>query len=131
MGAVAAGDSNSCRTGGGGGENDKVEPWTVCESEGGKKKKKKSDGERGVRLKDHDCAGVEETCCWIKFRFITSCMSSRSKVDSSTCGTSTNYGNPSRLGNVALSHTCIALLQSLANLCMFISFLIFFPPSQA
>lgn len=108
MGAVAAGDSNSCRTGGGGGgggKNDGVEPWTVCKSEGEKKKKKKkSDGEGDVRLKDHDCAGAEETCCWIKFSFITSCISSRSKVDSSTCGTSTNYGNSSRLGNVAQSH---------------------------
>lgn len=98
MGAVAAGDNNICITGGAGGggsENGKVEPWTVSEPEVAKRKNKKCDDERKkVRVKDDDdSGGVEKTGCWIKFSFIASCISSRSKVDNSTCGTSTNYGN--------------------------------------
>uniref|UniRef100_A0A5B7A3W7 non-specific serine/threonine protein kinase n=1 Tax=Davidia involucrata TaxID=16924 RepID=A0A5B7A3W7_DAVIN len=40
------------------------------------------------KKKDDD---AEETGCWIKFRFLGSCISSRSKVDSSISGTSTQY----------------------------------------
>lgn len=58
----------------------KVETWDVEKSKGGKKKK------------DEDDSG-EDTGCWIKLRFIGSCITSRSKVDSSVSGTSTNYGN--------------------------------------
>jgi len=70
----------------GGAENGKVvvESLDVCKSKG-RKKKKKEDGE--VEEK-------EETGCWFRLRFIGSCISSRSKVDSSVSGTSTNYGNP-------------------------------------
>ena len=65
-----------------GAENGKVvESWDVCKSKG--KKKKKDDG----------VVGEEETGCWIRLRFIGSCISSRSKVDSSVSGTSTHYGN--------------------------------------
>ncbi|KAE8021657.1 hypothetical protein FH972_007529 [Carpinus fangiana] len=53
-----------------------VGDWDVEKSKGRKKK----DG------------GAEGTGCWIKFRFIGSCMSSRSSVDSSISGTSTQYG---------------------------------------
>ncbi|KNA22633.1 hypothetical protein SOVF_032610 [Spinacia oleracea] len=56
----------------------KVETWDVEKSKGGKKKK------------DEDDSG-EDTGCWIKLRFIGSCITSRSKVDSSVSGTSTNY----------------------------------------
>lgn len=35
----------------------------------------------------------EETGCWIKLRFFGKCISSRSKVESSSSGTSTQYGN--------------------------------------
>lgn len=109
MGAIAAEDinTNSSSTGaiggggggglGGGGENGEVERWTVCEPEG---EEKKSDNERKeVRVKEDDCATVGETGCWIKLKFFGSCLSSRSKVDTSICGTSTNYGNSSCLGN--------------------------------
>ncbi|KAH7554038.1 hypothetical protein JRO89_XS12G0100900 [Xanthoceras sorbifolium] len=51
-----------------------------------KKKKKKKDGAEG---------GEEIGCC-VKFRFMESCMPSRSKVDSSmSTGTSTNYDSKS------------------------------------
>jgi len=68
-----------------GGENGKViESLDVCKSKGWKKKKKQD----GV-MEDEET----ETGCWLSFRFIGSCISSRSKVDSSVSGTSTNYGN--------------------------------------
>jgi hypothetical protein len=53
-----------------------VADWTVGKS----KLKKKKDG------------AAEESGCWIKFRFIGSCISSRTRVDSSISGTSTQYG---------------------------------------
>ncbi|CAJ1931700.1 unnamed protein product [Sphenostylis stenocarpa] len=64
-----------------GAENGKVvEAWDVCKAKG---RKKKGDDE------------VEETGsgCWLKLRFIGSCISSRSKVDTSVSGsgTSTHY----------------------------------------
>ncbi|XP_057961522.1 serine/threonine-protein kinase PBL34-like [Malania oleifera] len=49
--------------------------WSVGKSEG--------------RDKNDDDAEV--TGCWVKFRFIVSCMSSRTKIDSSISGTSTQY----------------------------------------
>ena len=65
-----------------GGENGKVvESWDVCKSKGRKKKK----GDEG---------GEAEAGCWVRLRFIGSCISSRSKVDTSVSGsgTSTHYG---------------------------------------
>lgn len=50
-----------------------------CESKGKKKKKEKE--------------GVEDSGCWIKLRFIGSCISSKSKVDSSISSISTICGN--------------------------------------
>ncbi|KAA8529466.1 hypothetical protein F0562_033735 [Nyssa sinensis] len=52
----------------------KVESWDVGKS-------------KGRNQKDDD---VEETGCWVKLRFIGSCISSRSKVDSSLSGISTH-----------------------------------------
>ncbi|XVF14238.1 hypothetical protein REPUB_Repub09cG0040900 [Reevesia pubescens] len=52
-----------------------VGPWNVEKSKG-KKKKDSEDGEPG---------------CWIKFRFIGSCLSPRAKVQGSLSGTSTQY----------------------------------------
>lgn len=92
--------------GGRGSEDGKVEPRTVRKPEWGEeKKKKKCDDDRNkVTGKNGDCGGVEEIGCWIKFRFLGSCIPSRSKVDNSTSGTGRNYGNSSFLwGNVALS----------------------------
>lgn len=67
-----------------GAENGKVESWDLYKSKGGRKKKKK------VEEAEED---EEETGCWVRLRFIGSCISSRSKVDSSISGTSTHYGN--------------------------------------
>ncbi|XP_038692319.1 probable serine/threonine-protein kinase PIX7 isoform X2 [Tripterygium wilfordii] len=62
---------------------DKVrQPWRLCESRGRKKQKKDFD--------DNGGDAVRGTCCWIKFRFIGSCIS-RSKVESSVSGISTHY----------------------------------------
>ncbi|CAA3016200.1 probable serine/threonine-protein kinase PIX7 [Olea europaea var. sylvestris] len=58
-----------------GGDALKKESWDVGKSKG--RKKKDGDSE-------------EETGCWIKLRFIGSCMSSRSKVDSSISSISTH-----------------------------------------
>ncbi|KAF9684192.1 hypothetical protein SADUNF_Sadunf04G0092400 [Salix dunnii] len=52
-----------------------VADWAVGKS----KLKKKKDGE------------PEGSGCWVKFRFIGSCISSRTRVDSSTSGSSTQY----------------------------------------
>ena len=61
-----------------GGDGEKVESWHVGKSKGKKKKKKD---------------GALKNGCWIKLRFIGSCISSRSKVDSSISGISTHCGN--------------------------------------
>ncbi|KAJ6323770.1 hypothetical protein OIU76_011125 [Salix suchowensis] len=50
----------------------------VCKSKKRNKKKKKDGTEAG---------------CWVNLSFIGSCISSRSKVDSSVSGTSTHFGN--------------------------------------
>ncbi|OMO90286.1 hypothetical protein CCACVL1_07422 [Corchorus capsularis] len=71
-------------------EDVKVKSWDTCKSKGRKKKKKNSEKED---LDDE--AMVEETGCWVKLRFIGSCISSRSKVDSSVSGTSTHYDSKS------------------------------------
>ncbi|XP_075492960.1 serine/threonine-protein kinase PBL34-like isoform X3 [Primulina tabacum] len=52
--------------------------------------KVKSWESKGTKKKDGDVDGVEETGCWIKLRFIRSCISSRSKVDTSLSGISTH-----------------------------------------
>ncbi|XP_073014618.1 serine/threonine-protein kinase PBL34-like [Primulina eburnea] len=52
--------------------------------------KVKSLESKGTKKKDGDIDGVEETGCWIKLRFIRSCISSRSKVDTSVSGISTH-----------------------------------------
>lgn len=66
-----------------GAENGKVESWSMCKSKVRKKKKKDDD----------DDVEEEETGCWVRLRFFGSCISSRSKVDSSISGTSTHCGN--------------------------------------
>lgn len=82
---------------GSGSENGKVvESWDVCKSKGRKKKKKNEDG----------IVEEEETGCWVSLRFLGSCISSRSKVDSSVSGTSTHYGNLSVLGKLLVPMIC-------------------------
>lgn len=50
-------------------------------------------GKTRVRRKKKD-AMAEETGCWIKFISMGSCISSRSKVDSSLSSGCSNYGKP-------------------------------------
>ncbi|GAB2297256.1 Serine/threonine-protein kinase pbl34 [Dionaea muscipula] len=57
----------------------KVDAWNKGKSKGDRKNKD-----------DENDGGGEDTGCWIKLRFIGSCITSRSKVDSSVSGTSTN-----------------------------------------
>ena len=74
-------------------ENGKVvvESWDVCKSKGKKKKKKQKEGKVVEEEEEEELEG--ETGCWVRLRFIGSCISSRSKVDSSVSGTSTHDGN--------------------------------------
>jgi hypothetical protein len=64
-----------------GAENGKVGTWEAGKSKGGKKKKEVGDVEE------------QEIGCWVRLRFLGSCISSRSKVDTSVSGTTTHYGN--------------------------------------
>ncbi|XP_050237649.1 serine/threonine-protein kinase PBL34-like isoform X1 [Mercurialis annua] len=62
--------------------------WEMCKSKGrnnNKKKKKKQVSGSGDVIED------AETGCWFRFRFMGSCISSRSKVDSSLSGATTHY----------------------------------------
>ncbi|XP_061990857.1 serine/threonine-protein kinase PBL34-like [Rosa rugosa] len=61
----------------------KVESWDISKSKGRRKKKMVVDD-------DDDDVEEEETGCWLRLRFFGSCISSRSKVDSSISGTSTH-----------------------------------------
>uniref|UniRef100_A0A6N2N9T0 non-specific serine/threonine protein kinase n=1 Tax=Salix viminalis TaxID=40686 RepID=A0A6N2N9T0_SALVM len=64
-----------------GSEDGKVKSsWDVCKSKKRNKKKKKDGTEAG---------------CWVNLSFIGSCISSRSKVDSSVSGTSTHFESKS------------------------------------
>ncbi|XP_058777253.1 serine/threonine-protein kinase PBL34-like isoform X1 [Vicia villosa] len=66
-----------------GSENGKVvEDWDVCKSKESKKKNKKNkENESMVKEK--------KTGCWVRLRFFGSCISSRSKVDTSVSGSGT------------------------------------------
>ncbi|XP_031287329.1 probable serine/threonine-protein kinase PIX7 isoform X4 [Pistacia vera] len=67
----------------------KVKNWEVNSSSNNNKSRK-------VKKKIKDAAEEEdEIGCWVRFRFMESCMPSRSKVDSTMSGTSTNYDNKS------------------------------------
>ncbi|PRQ40855.1 putative protein kinase RLK-Pelle-RLCK-VIIa-2 family [Rosa chinensis] len=62
----------------------KVESWDISKSKGRKKKMVVDDDDDDVDVEE------EETGCWLRLRFFGSCISSRSKVDSSISGTSTH-----------------------------------------
>ncbi|RDX75441.1 putative serine/threonine-protein kinase PIX7, partial [Mucuna pruriens] len=86
-----------------GAENGKVvvESLDVCKSKG-KKKKKKEDGD----------VEEEDTGCWFRLRFIGSCISSRSKVDSSVSGTSTNYAESKSTNDTSRDQPTIPVVSS-------------------
>ncbi|XP_050374316.1 serine/threonine-protein kinase PBL34-like [Argentina anserina] len=62
----------------------KVESWDISKSKVKRKKNKVVDDE------DNDDVEEGETGCWLRLRFLGSCISSRSKVDSSISGSSTH-----------------------------------------
>ncbi|KAL2904388.1 hypothetical protein RDABS01_003098 [Bienertia sinuspersici] len=77
----------------------KVETWDVEKSKGGKKKKDEDDS-------------AEDTGCWIKLRFIGSCITSRSKVDTSVSGTSTNYAESKLTNDASRDQPVTAVVSS-------------------
>ncbi|CAN6549107.1 unnamed protein product [Malus baccata var. baccata] len=66
-------------------EDGKVEAWDICKSKVRRKKKQKADGD------DDDDVEEEGSGCWVRLRYFGSCISSRSKVDSSISGTSNTH----------------------------------------
>ncbi|KAL9253326.1 Serine/threonine-protein kinase PBL34-like protein [Drosera capensis] len=62
-----------------------LEGLKMGKAKGNKKKKGEDDDGEG-----DDGGFGEDAGCWIKLRLFRSCITSRSKVDSSVCGTSTN-----------------------------------------
>lgn len=78
----------------------KVEACNVEKSKGGKKKK------------DDDDDSSEDTGCWIKLRFIGSCITSRSKVDSSVSGTSTNNAESKSTNDASRDQPTTAVVSS-------------------
>eukprot|EP00262_Sarcandra_glabra_P008401 TRINITY_DN2191_c0_g2_i4.p1 TRINITY_DN2191_c0_g2~~TRINITY_DN2191_c0_g2_i4.p1 ORF type:complete len:413 (+),score=80.16 TRINITY_DN2191_c0_g2_i4:387-1625(+) len=67
-----------------------------------KKKKKKKDGVV-------DCE--EETGCWVRFKFM-GCVSSRSKIDSSTSSASTHYAESKSTNDVSRDQPAASVLSS-------------------
>ncbi|GMH15326.1 hypothetical protein Nepgr_017167 [Nepenthes gracilis] len=55
---------------------------------------------------------VEDTGCWIKLRFISSCITSRSKVDSSASGASANYAENKCTNDVSRDQPAAVLVSS-------------------
>ncbi|KAK4779948.1 hypothetical protein SAY87_016054 [Trapa incisa] len=95
MGVVAAEDKNGSSPGGSdergrGSENGKVEPRTT-ECKPDVEIKQYDNDRKKIIGKGDDCEGTEDTGCWMKFKLFSSCIPYRSKVDTSTRGTSTNY----------------------------------------
>ncbi|KAL1317432.1 hypothetical protein HN51_069515 [Arachis hypogaea] len=74
-----------------GAENGKVvDSWDVCKSKGKKKSKKLKQKEGEVVVDEEDEEFEGETGCWVRLRFMGSCISSRPKVDNSVSGTTTH-----------------------------------------
>ncbi|KAL1355104.1 hypothetical protein HN51_007139 [Arachis hypogaea] len=74
-----------------GAENGKVvDSWDVCKSKRKKKSKKLKQKEGEVVVEEEDEEFEGETGCWVRLRFMGSCISSRPKVDNSVSGTTTH-----------------------------------------
>lgn len=79
----------------------KVENWDVEKSKGRRKKKDDDNGD-----------SAEDTGCWIKLRFIGSCITSRSKVDTSVSGTNTNYAESKSTNDASRDQPATAVVSS-------------------
>ncbi|KAJ4707509.1 Kinase [Melia azedarach] len=64
----------------------KLKNWEV-------KNSGKNNKSRKVKKKKDGGEEEDEIGCWVRFRFMESCLPSRSKVDNSMSGTSTNYAD--------------------------------------
>nr|XP_043638889.1 serine/threonine-protein kinase PBL34-like isoform X2 [Erigeron canadensis] len=67
-----------------------VESWYVVKSKGKKKKKNDKHKRSDETCVDGESEGTTSSGCWNRWNIIGSCVSSRSKVDSSISGISTN-----------------------------------------
>ncbi|CAL5419636.1 unnamed protein product [Camellia sinensis] len=81
-----------------GAEGVKGESWDVGKSKS--KNRKKKDGVE------------EETGCWVRLRFIGSCISSRSKVDSSVSGISTHCAETKSTNDTSRDNTVAPVVSS-------------------
>jgi len=70
----------------------KLQQWEGQEAAIKKKKKKTKEKER-EKSGESEIGDESEAGCWIKFRLMRSCISSRSKVDTSISSASTHCGN--------------------------------------
>lgn len=77
-----------------------LESWEqhTRKSKGRKKKQKNDEG--------------EEIGCWVKLRFMSNCISSRAKVDSSTSGTSTHYAESKSTNDVSRDQPAVPVVSS-------------------
>jgi len=71
----------------------KLQQWEGQEAAIKKKKKKKKTKKEREKNGESEIGDESEAGCWIKFRLMRSCISSRSKVDTSTSSSSTHCGN--------------------------------------
>ncbi|PIA27976.1 hypothetical protein AQUCO_07400078v1 [Aquilegia coerulea] len=85
-------------------EDIQLEGWDVAKSKSKSKGKKNSikDGEE----EENDIG------CWFKFRFMRSCISSRSKVNSSISGASTNYAESKSTNDASRDQTVAPIVSS-------------------
>lgn len=79
----------------------KVEKWDVEKSKG-RSKKKVVDDENSA----------EDAGCWVKLRFLSSCITSRSKVDSSVSGTPTNSAESKSTNDASRDQPATAVVSS-------------------
>lgn len=89
-------------------EDVKLEGWgSVGKGKDKGTNKKKSEAREG------------ETGCWIKFRLMVSCISSRSKVDTSISSASTHCGNLLAHPHVLYSiRLCMVVVESCYGCCV-------------
>ncbi|KAH9609175.1 hypothetical protein KSS87_002401 [Heliosperma pusillum] len=83
-----------------------VKKWDVEKSKGVKKKKKNVDN-----VNNGEELGVN-TGCWVKLRFIGNCITSKSKVDSSVSGSSTNYAESQSTNDASRDQPATAVVSS-------------------
>ncbi|KAH9614789.1 hypothetical protein KSS87_022233 [Heliosperma pusillum] len=86
----------------------KVEKWDVEKSQVVKKKKK------SVVVDDdkEDVDSTQDSGCWIKLSFIGSCISSKSKVDTSVSGIATNYAESKSANDASRDQPVTAVVSS-------------------